>query len=764
MLYSSSMQYFAGAEAVARWSAFLLFLLTPFFFIPVSWVGVAQAKVLLAVVVAPVGFLAWIVMSLRDSEFHIPKSPLLIAALLIPLAYLVSALVAGPSWESFIGDGSGQDTVVTFAIWYAALFLSATVLGAQRERPALALRLLLTGTLVVLAVQSVHLAYPTFTFGGVLEFPASSIVGSWHDLGIYLSLALFLSLILLPTSVCSGAWRYVGIVVTLGSFALLLVINYADVWLAFGGASLLYALFRFRAQPASPRFGGHGVALLFLLFALLSLAPYFGGTLIQRKLPSPLQITQVEVRPSWQGTFAIGREVFAEPTQIFFGSGPNTFPREWGRYKPLSVNTTQFWNTDFYYGVGFIPTSFVTTGIAGLVAWLAVTLALLSRLVRLFRDAGNASRIRAALVLAAVFLTTYHIFYVPGPALSLLTFLIFGAMIGEELLTGAVSRSRFSLSWESWKGKVAASVLSLSGLVLLFGGVQSTRALVSDMLVNRAVVLYSGTQDIGKASKSIALALLVLPGSDRAHRAGVELGLLQLAALVSQSDGSSEAQAELQGTLNATIQHGLAAVNIESRDYQNWLTLARLYGELAGAGVSGAEQAAHDAYREAASMSPTNPLPYLGLAQLDLARGDDTAARTNLETAIGIKPDLAAAHFLLSQIHARANALAEAKQHAEAVVQVAAQDPLGWYNYGTILYASGEYENAARAFERAVAFEQNYANALFLLGLSYYRLDRKEDALRVLRIVALTNPNDAALADIIEKIQSGRDPFAPSRR
>lgn len=747
---------------MSRWSAFLLFLLAPFFFIPAPWVSVAQGKVLLAVVIVTVGFLAWIAMSLRDSEFSIPKSPLLVAALLVPLVYLVSAFVAGLSWESLVGDGGRQDSVMGFAIWYVALFLSSAVLGAQVGRPARALRLLLVGTLAVLMIQCVRLFLPAFTFGGVLEFSASSVVGSWHDLGIYLTLMLFLSVVLIPTSVFNGTWRYAALLIALGSFVFLIVINYSDVWLAFGGACLLYALFRFRTPPSGSRFGGYGVALLFLLFALLALGLYFGGAAIQRALPAPLQITQVEVRPSWKGTFAIGREVFAEPMQTFFGSGPNTFQREWDRYKPLSVNTTQFWNTDFYYGVGFIPTSFVTTGILGLIAWVAVCGALLLSLFRLFREASSASLTRAALVFSAVFLTAYHILYVPGPALSLLTFLLFGAVIAEEVLTGSISRSVFSLSWNLWKGRVATLALSLVGIVIFFGGVQSARALMSDVLVNRAVVQYQSSADIGKASRSIALSLVVLPGSDRAHRAGVELGLLQLAALAASSDGSSEAQAELQGTLNAAIQNGLSAIQIDNRNYQNWLTLARLYGELAGAGVTGAEQAARNAYAQAASTNPTNPLPYLGVAQLDLMRGDDAAARVNLEKAISIKADLAAAHFLLSQIDARKNAFPEALQHAGAVVQIAPQDPLGWYNHGTILYAMEDYQNAALSFERAVALQGGYANALFLLGLSYYQIEREGDALRVLKAVAATNPDDAALTETIRKIEAGIDPFTPS--
>lgn len=758
------MQYSSRAETIARWSVLLLFLLTPLFFIPVPWVGIVQAKMLLGTVAITVGFLAWILMSLGESELRVPKSPLLVAALLIPIAYCISAVVTGFSWASFVGSGGGQDTVMSLAVWYFALLLSAAILGAHAGRIVMALRLLMFGTFIVLVVQALHLIIPSFTFGGALAFPATSIVGSWHDLGIFLAFATFISVALLRTPVFEGIWRYVAIITAFASLTLLVVVNYSDVWLGLSGLGVGYALLRYFSGESGSWFSRLKSVWLWLALVILGCAMYFGGNVVQGVLPSQLQIVQVEVRPSWNGTFAIGREVFAGPAQIFFGSGPNSFPQEWGRYKPLSVNGTQFWNADFNYGVGFVPTSFVTTGVLGIVAWVAVCAALLWSLWRLFRNRRSASVARMVLMISALYLTAYHIVYVPGPALSLLTFLFFGALVAEEVSAGMISRTALSLSWDVWKGRVAAVALCLFGLVLFFGGVQSTRALISDMLVNRAVVEFGASQDIAKATRSVSLALAVLPESDRAHRAGVELGILQLAQLAGSSDTSAASQAELQNTLNATIQHGLAAVEIESGNYQNWLTLARLYGELAGAGVEGAEEAARGAYAQVRENNPTNPIPYLGEAQLDLARGGDEAARKNLEAALAIKPDFAAAHFLLSQIHARANRLDAARENAAAVVQIAPQDALGWYNLGTILYAGGDYGNAALSFEQAVGIENNYANALFLLGLSYYRLDRKDDALAALKAVANANPNDTTLAEAIATIEAGEDLFAPSER
>ena len=751
------MQSLARSEALARWAVFLLFALLPFFFVPVPWVSVAQAKIILSTVLAVVALLAWIAASLKGSQLRVARSPLLIAAALIPIAYLVSALAAGATWESFVGQETSQDTVMGSIVWYILLFVSAAVLSSGYGRASQALRLLLSGCSIALLVQVVHLAFPSFTFGGALPIASSSIVGSWHDLGIFLGLMTFISVALVGTRVAEGRWRYVAVLNACVATALLVIANYPDVWVGLFLLCIFYVLFLYKTRaPGSGILQLRGMKV-WLLFAALAIALYFGGSTLYAVLPARLQVEQVEVRPSWRGTFDIGHKVFAEPSRAFFGSGPSTFSREWGLYKPLSINTTQFWNVDFYHGIGFIPTSIVTMGIVGLLAWGAVCASLLWSLWRWFRVVSADSVVHTIIVGSAVYLTAFHLLYVPGPLISFLTFLVFGALVAQGLHAGIVREWVVPLSWGSWIGRGAAGAVTLLGLLVLFAGVQSSRAILSDLFVNRAVTEYNRTQDPKAASRSIALAVTVLPNNDRAHRAGVELGLLQLSKMISDGANSEEARAQLQATLNSTIQHGLAAVSIESRNYQNWLTLARLYGELAGVGVEGAETSARDAYAKVLENNPTNPLPYLGLAQLDIAGGKEAEARKNLESAIQIKPDLASAHFLLSQIHARANEMAKAEEHAIAVVQLAADDPLGWYNLGTVFYAQENNENAALALERAVTLQNNYANALFLLGLSYYKLDRRNDALSAFKLVAELSPGDASLAGMISKLEGGQD-------
>ena len=744
---------FVRSEHIARTSAYLLFVLTPFFILPLAWVSVAQSKLLLAVILSITGFLAWVGMSLGASKLRIPKSPLLIAASIIPLAYVLSSLGTGPTWVSFFGDGRGYDTVVGFIVWYIALFLVAQMLSETRERVKQTFRLLVIAGAVVVFAQLIHLVWPTFTLGDVLSNTTSSVVGSWHDLGIFLGLTTFVSLALLRTRAAEGYW-YLGLIaLAITSFLILIIIGYADIWIGLSGASLFYAFLFYRASAADSSTSHRGSIMGWILLAGIAIGMYFGGVTIRTYLPTSFQITQFEVRPSWSGTLSIGREVFAEPAHVFLGSGPSTFSREWEHYKPLSVNTTEFWNTDFYYGVGFIPTSLITTGVLGLLAWGAVGGALLWGLWRFVRRFSTSDMLRAALFGSALYLTLFHLLYVPGPGLSLLTFLLFGALVAEELSRGDVSEFVVSLSRDSWGGKIAIFVLTLFSIVLFFVTVQFARAIISDTLLNRAVFLYGASGDVSAALRSVSRAIAVLPRNDRAHRGGVELGILELARMAASGDSSEKARVQLQATLNATITHGLAAVSIESGDYQNWLTLARLYGELSGVGVEGAEKNARDAYAAARKSNPVSPLPDLGEAQLDLAKGGDAAARKNLEAALLLKPNLASTLYLLSQVEARSGNLDKALEYAVRVTQVAAADSLGWYNLGTILYVQGRFDLAAQAFGNAVGIQNNYANALFLLGLSYDKLGRTDEALRALKAVSQLNPDHAGLKETIKEIE-----------
>ncbi|HCM43332.1 TPA: hypothetical protein DIS55_00025, partial [Candidatus Kaiserbacteria bacterium] len=95
-----------------------------------------------------------------------------------------------------------------------------------------------------LLFQLVRLAYPSFTFGDVLIARTASVVGGWHDLGIFLGLLLFLSLALLSASFVGSRWWKCFLFCIAGISALLLVVvNFRDVWIGISALSAAYGAY-----------------------------------------------------------------------------------------------------------------------------------------------------------------------------------------------------------------------------------------------------------------------------------------------------------------------------------------------------------------------------------------------------------------------------------------------------------------------------------------------------------------------------------------
>ncbi|MDO8552593.1 MAG: tetratricopeptide repeat protein [bacterium] len=755
------------ADAIARWGIILLAGALPFFLIPNAWVTVPQAKMFLVGIAIIIVTIAWSAARIAEGSIQIPKTYLLAVAALLPISYVVSALVTGRWWSSFVGTGVEQDTVLAILALYALLLAFAVVLSRGIRETIFAVRALLAGGAILVLLQLWKIAFPDYSgFGGALPGAVSSVIGSWHDLAIFLGLLLFFSIAFRNSlGGVASLWRRLLWWTAVGSAVLLVIINSPDVWLALAIMAALYGAylwFELRKSGDILKISVFRALLPYIILAIVASVLSYGGTAITTRLPARLQLSQLEVRPSWQGTYAVGKQALTSAREFIVGSGPNTFTRTWSLYKPLSVNATQFWNTDFYSGVGLIPTSLLSVGILGLLSWGFLILYILWLIVRFARDRSLRTPIKTVtgVVLAGtLYLFVFNIVYVPGVSITALSFALIGILIALFAAERKVGMWTYALNWKGVKsGSLATAVVALA-LVIIFGSAESIRALVSDTQVNRAIVAYSATGDLDAAAKYDEYALSVFADNDRAHRTGVEIGLLQLKEMLAQGDTSDEMRTRLQNTLQATLKHGIAAVSADSGNYRNWLSLAQLYSELSAGGIQGADKNAKDAYERARIENPTSPLPLLGLAQIDLAASDNKAALEHLNSALAIKSDLTQARLLLSQLSARTNDLAKAEEEALNVVRLAPEDPLAWYNLGLVLYTRKEYDNAALALERAVQIQKDYANALFTLGLTYYQLNRPNDAIAMFEKVAELNPNDPTPQTAITNVKAGKNPL-----
>jgi len=755
-------------DKIAQWSMLLLISLLPVFFVPLLWITLVQAKVILIVLLLLVAAVAWVAARFVEGSVRVPASLLLLCGVLIPLAYAFSAAFSGVAQISLVGSGVEQDTLAFASILFAALALSALIFSEGERSAVKVLRSISLGAFLLLALEVVHFAMPSLSLGGVIASQTGNAFGNWHEFAIILGFFTLLGLAVRTTAAAAGVWKYLFYAISFVSLGFLLVANFFDVWAVLSvtaAIALLVELSATRARSGRIAFslGMHGVWVAVIALAIFSM---MFGSYINNVLPTRIKVSHTEVRPSWQGTMGIGGAALTQPAALFFGSGPNTFAREWGLYKPASVNQTIFWNADFNVGVGSIPTSFVTTGIFGILAWIMFLAALLwtaaRALIRRAHDVSDTLYV-AALGLTSAYLAVFLVLYVPGPALSVSVFLAAGLLVAFARHAG-IGRPLFvSLGAGGARSIGHAALLIVFGIVIIAAPLGIARVLASEVILNRGIVVFNRTQDTAATSVLIKQALRVNPSSARAHRLAVQLGLIQLQALVAQADPKDEAvRTRLQITLQETIQHGLAAVAINGNDYQNWLELAGLYQQLAGVKVAGAYENARAAYQRARIENPSSPVPLFQLAQLEVLEGNKDVALQNLAAAVQLKPDFAAAYYAASQIYASNNDFKNALSAAALATQYAPQDPLAWYNAGAIAYAGKDSTNAIAALEQALTLESNYANAAYVLGLAYYDAGRIADSLKVFEALGTLDPGQQVVQDAITNIRAGRAPVPTS--
>jgi len=156
------------------------------------------------------------------------------------------------------------------------------------------------------------------------------------------------------------------------------------------------------------------------------------------------------------------------------------------------------------------------------------------------------------------------------------------------------------------------------------------------------------------------------------------------------------------------------------------------------------------------------------MGELQLQRGDLQQAADALNTAIGLQPNLASAYFLRANVHERKGELDRAIVDYRKAQSLSPKDPavlnnLAWIyasrsenleealslalsaqglapnsssvldTVGFVHYQRKEYSKAEPVLRKAAELGARIAPIHYHLGMTYYRLGRKEDAIASLK-------------------------------
>lgn len=753
-------------QTISQLVLLVTFFLLPFFFLPTGYLSFQYSKILLVTIGVIAALTLFFIEGLKRGRFKIPAHPIFLVTLAMPLVFIISALFASPRWLSLTGYGFEIGTASFIALMFILFYLVVILFQSYSKSYYPYLLFFVSFSLlaifhIVRMVVGAEAILPN-VFGG----PLANTVGNWNGLAIFFGIATVLSAV--TSDLLKDVSQRVKLFLTIAfivSLVLLALMNFSTLFVVLAVLLLGTGFYMYFAGQSGllSRSMIAGIVALILVIPVIPTANGFNslGAYVGNIASEQFGIGNAEVRPSWEATFDVVEGTITSDTRsALLGSGPNTFSRQWNVHKPLDVNRTQFWNTDFTYGVGLVPTFFVTTGILGIVAialFFGFLLFGIFRLLYITFESPFARYMVCSSLILSVYLWAFLVIYTPGVVLVTLAF-FFTGMFVASLYRYGILPSRTVHLFENKKTAPFYVALLVVLLVagLLFGFVIARKALSSTYFQRSAEAL-TVDGDIAR-SQNLLVQAINLSENDLYYRALSELQLIQLANLLNQETELEElAQTQLQGFLDGALAAAQRAILLNRENYQNHVALGRVYAQVLS--VDGALKGAENAFLAAREANPMNPVFYLDLARLRSAGGDDAGAREFINEALILKPNYTAAVFLKAQLDINAGNTAQAIAGLEQALVTNPNDPNLYFQLGLLKYNEDNFTGAREAFENAVIRDPQFANARYFLGLSYYEVGNNEAAVEQFQILMDLFPDNQEVGLILRNLQSGQEPF-----
>lgn len=741
--------------------------------IPAAWFPFQLSKVAVFAVLAAAAALLFIAGGGMREFLRGSGVRLTLAALLLPVAYLISAWGSLDSSVAWTGYALEWDTVLFATLGCLAFMLASMFFRTQRTA-----RLLYTSlfwAMVAAAVfQIIAIVVGPSIPGGTFADRSVNLVGKWNDLGLLASILGLFVLVQLEMRRPSKLMRMGSIALGVLIIALLGFVNFSLAWVLMLAGAVVVGLIAFikgRAEEGEAHVRP-GLAARVPWFAaaavVISAVFMMWGPFFNTSLTSVFPVSSLEVRPSYQTTTqALTAVREGSFSRAVVGMGPNTFGEIWLAQKPAEVNQSVFWSLDFNVGFSTLATALGTVGFLGALAWVLPFLFVIAAVVRLMRMSVLNREDRAlgmALAGGSLMLLVAMMLYVPSQNLILLALVMAGAAFGFLWRQG---RPAATEEVPSRMIQIAALALGIVVVVATFWiATKATQRALAETYVGKAAVALQES----RIDDAIALAAhgASVEATGDTLRMQINAGGSKLAQLAQVTEGDQNAlQQQFQDTLLSTISAGQKAAQLNPADYRPYFLMGQVYDLLAGLKIEGAYDQASSTYQAAMVRNPNNPAITLSLSRLAARQGDPVATEAFLRASLTQKPNYTDAILFLVQLNVANNDLASAVQAAQAAVQSAPGVAPIWFQLGLLYYAGNDTRDAIPALEEALKIQGDYANAKYFLALSYYTQNRQVEALRLMDDLARTNPDNAEVKTIIANMQAGKpalDTIAPSAK
>ncbi len=739
-------------------------LVTPIVFLPGVYTTIGVMKTIVIFSFVYFSLIAALLSLLRSGTIRL-VSPLPVTLFWgFALFSVVAALLTDDRADALYGNNFD-----TLAAFYTVLMATVMTLGLLAAGSVRALRTIAYGGMVVTALLYGFVIARSFSWfpdvGVVSKNAILSPIGGLNDLAIFAGLVTVCSLLALYRLTLRRTLQGAIVALVVMSLAILGIVNFSVLWLVIGFFALvlfLYLLARdtwlssSEIAPMRERRTPSRVALVMAGF-VSAVAGLFmvGGDGFSQQLASMAQMQYVEVRPTLTGTIEILRDVYQH--DAFFGVGPNRFEDAWRLYRDETINQTPYWNTVFTSGAGFLATVFVTHGLIGGLLLCAFLVALVYLSYRLFTLAQHVTDFQKTTILvavgAALYLWVTFVLYVPGQAIAILAAVATGVVGGMSIIARYATVTSVTMTGDRPKAVVALGAAIIVMMVATSVALDVNRKFLGSAAYAKTIEF--GTPSLAAFDAEVGRAMALYPEQDLFPAERARVRLIELNNLLNVVNPTTDEQQRYETLLAEAIPLAEEAVVRDTTNPYNYALLGTLYGLINPELIPEVTIRRDESFEEARRLDPINPEYYALAAQSGARFGNRDEAIRLLTDALQRKPDYTDALVMLAQFEFDAGNATSAIARARAVTTIEPQNPVRHFQLGLLLATTQAYEEARTAFEMAVTLDPYYANARYLLALTYIDLGQTEKAQEQLAIVAETNPGNEYVEDAIRSIEEG---------
>lgn len=748
---------------ISKICVFLIVFLLPLWFLPWTTNILDFNKQTLLVFLTFISLLSFLFYSVREKKIKLNFNifNLVVIGFLIVLG--ISAVFSSYRYGSFWGWPLNIES--SFLTYFCLALFYFLIINLFQKNEILELIFVFIGSVFLAVLFGISQFFGKFilpfNFSETVSF---NTVGSTNALGM-----LSASLLSLMATLIFLSKRLIKILLFLASGAILFLLFLIDFWPAWFVlliGSVLILIFGISQRESFPS------KWLFLPILFLVISLIFG--IIKISIPGA-PTPQPEILPSYKISFDIAIQTLKDSyLSFFFGSGLGTFIYDYSKFKPAIVNQTSFWADRFSIGGSDILNKLATTGILGLLFFLAILVFFcwlgFKELNKEFKeDQKNAWLLSLGILASWLSIVIGMFLYPTNLVLSLVFWFLTAIFI--LLISNRVKVFHFNLP--------SSRMISFSFLfvLILILGVSLLILTGQRYLAELKYLQSLKTFQEGDSQKALNFIVQAIDKTEKKQdlylRDASQIYLLKINEEVQKQNVSGE---EIIQKITLLIRDLLdltkRAVEIAPKNAANWLSRGLAYRNIIGIS-SGADEWAEKSYQRAVELEPTNPYIYYELGLIYLTRSDILSrqgketektnnlklASDNFKKAIDLKADYTPAHFQTGLVFVREGKIQEAINKLELIKQDAPFDATLSYQLGLLYYNTEQFDKAKAEFQKAVGLNKDYSNARYFLGLLYDKEGNKQAAIEQFEQIEKLNPENVDVKKILDNLKKDQPPL-----